>query len=148
MVNEKTRPGGVLAYTFRTLGKPLQAFPQLRFRYDRTFIPPYGTTDTIGQHGGIETGDMNFNDGTYVLQKYHRLAVCAVSRRAFPICAMQTKPDSASWHATAHVVVDARGKIAHDTLTNLGPRIGFAYRLGKRRSFGPPVEFSTITGLR
>jgi hypothetical protein len=29
-------------------------------------------------------------------------------------------------------VVDPSGKIAHDTLTNFGPRVGFAYRLGNR----------------
>src|SRR5260370_24196294 len=32
----------------------------------------------------------------------------------------------------AHVVVDPGGKIAHDTLTNLGPRIGLAYRLREK----------------
>jgi len=26
-------------------------------RYDYTFIPPYGQESTVGEHGGIETGE-------------------------------------------------------------------------------------------
>jgi hypothetical protein len=91
-------------------------------RYDRTFIPPYGTNATIGQQGGIETGDYDFSNGTYVLQKLP--PPCSVRGFAPCIPGNGTLP--------AHVVVDSRGKIAHDTLTNFGPRIGFAYRLGGR----------------
>src|SRR5258708_15249657 len=91
-------------------------------RYDRTFIPPYGTNATIGQQGGIETGDYDFSKGTYVIQKL--LPRCTVRGFAPCIPGNGTLP--------AHVVVDPRGKIAHDTLTNFGPRVGFAYRLGSR----------------
>ena len=28
----------------------------LGLRYDRTFIPPYGREETVGQNGGIEAG--------------------------------------------------------------------------------------------
>ena len=133
-VNEKTRPGGVMSLYVQDSWK---ATPRLSlnfgFRYDRTFIPPYGTTDTIGQHGGIETGDMNFNDGTYVLQKVP--PPCSV--RGFAPCIPDMRDANGNLIAPpgtlpAHVVVDPRGKIAHDTLTNLGPRIGFAYRLGEK----------------
>src|SRR6266851_4495981 len=122
-VHETTRPGGVLSLFIQDSWK---AAPKLTFnfglRYDRTFIPPYGTNATIGQQGGIETGDFDFSSGTYVLQKLP--PPCSVRGFAPCIPGDGTLP--------AHVVVDPRGKIAHDTLTNLGPRIGFAYRLGEK----------------
>jgi hypothetical protein len=122
-VHETTRPGGLMSLFIQDSWK---ATPKLAFnfglRYDRTFIPPYGTNATIGQQGGIETGDYDFSNGTYVLQKLP--PPCSV--RGFAPCI----PGNGS--LPAHVVVDPRGKIAHDTLTNLGPRVGFAYRLENR----------------
>jgi hypothetical protein len=118
-VSETTRPGGVLSAFVQDTWK---ASPKLTInvglRYDLTLIPPYGTDSTIGKNGGIETGDMDFSNGTYVLQKVP--PSCA--QRGFAPCIPGdgTLPD--------HVVVDPRGKIAHDTFTNLGPRVGFAYR--------------------
>jgi hypothetical protein len=88
-------------------------------RYDRTFQPPYGTNATIGQNGGIETGEDNFNNGTYIIQK---LPPSCDSRGHAPcIPGDGTLP--------AHVVVSPNGKIYHDTKTNFGPRLGLAYRL-------------------
>src|SRR6266851_9011054 len=122
-VHETTRPGGVMSLFVQDSWK---ASPKLTFnfglRYDRTFIPPYGTNATIGQQGGIETGDYDFTTGNYVLQKLP--PPCTVRGFAPCIPGNGTLP--------AHVVVDPRGKIAHDTLTNFGPRVGFAYRLGGR----------------
>jgi len=122
-VHETTRPGGVMSLFIQDSWK---ATPKLAFnfglRYDRTFIPPYGTNATIGQQGGIETGDFDFSNGTYVLQKLP--PPCSVRGFAPCIPGNGTLP--------AHVVVDPRGKIAHDTLTNFGPRVGFAYRLENR----------------
>ena len=125
-VHETTRPGGVLSLFIQDSWK---AAPKLTFnfglRYDRTFIPPYGTNATIGQQGGIETGDFDFSSGTYVLQKLP--PPCSVRGFAPCIPGDGTLP--------AHVVVDPRGKIARDTPTNFGPRVGFAYRLGNRTVF-------------
>jgi hypothetical protein len=122
-VHETTRPGGLMSLYIQDSWK---ATSKLAFnfglRYDRTFIPPYGTNATIGQQGGIETGDIDFSNGTYVIQKLP--PPCNVRGFAPCIPGDGTLP--------AHVVVDPRGKIAHDTLTNFGPRIGFAYRLGNR----------------
>ena len=122
-VHETTRPGGLMSLYIQDSWK---ATSKLAFnfglRYDRTFIPPYGTNATIGQQGGIETGDIDFSNGTYVIQKLP--PPCTVRGFAPCIPGDGTLP--------AHVVVDPRGKIAHDTLTNFGPRIGFAYRLGNR----------------
>src|SRR5216683_1239628 len=130
-VHETTRPGGVMSLFVQDSWK---ASPKLTFnfglRYARTFIPPYGTNATIGQQGGIETGDYDFTTGNYVLQKLP--PPCSVRGFAPCIPGDGTLP--------AHVVVDPRGQIAHDTTTNWGPRIGIAYRLGSktaiRSSFG------------
>ena len=68
-VEETTRPGGLFSAFFQDSWK---ATPHLTLnyglRYDLTLIPPYGTQATIGLQGGIETGDVNFANGTYVLQ--------------------------------------------------------------------------------
>jgi hypothetical protein len=122
-VHETTRPGGLMSLYIQDSWK---ATSKLAFnfglRYDRTFIPPYGTNATIGQQGGIETGDIDFSNGTYIVQQLP--PPCTVRGFAPCIPGNGTLP--------AHVVVDPRGKIAHDTLTNFGPRVGFAYRLGNR----------------
>jgi hypothetical protein len=122
-VHETTRPGGLMSLFIQDSWKTTPKLTlNFGLRYDRTFIPPYGTNATIGQQGGIETGDYDFSNGTYVLQKLP--PPCSVRGFAPCIPGNGTLP--------AHVVVDSRGKIAHDTLTNFGPRIGFAYRLGGR----------------
>jgi hypothetical protein len=130
-VHETTRPGGVMSFFFQDSWK---FTPKLTInyglRYDRSFLPPYGTDQTIGQNGGIETGAIDFNSGNYVIQK---LPPSCDERQHSPcIPGDGTLP--------AHVVVDPRGKIYHDTTKNFGPRIGLAYRLGQktaiRASFG------------
>ena len=119
-VLEKERAGGVLSAFVQDSWK---ATPRLTFnvglRYDATFLPAYGTDDTVGQQGGIETGDVDFTNGTYVLQKLP--PPCSVRGHAPCIPGDGTLPD--------HVVVDPRGKIADNTYTNVGPRFGFAFRL-------------------
>jgi Carboxypeptidase regulatory-like domain len=122
-VDETTRPGGVMDFFVQDAWK---ATPKLTInaglRYDYTFIPPYGTNATIGKQGGIETGDINFNNGTYVLQK---LPPSCASRGFAPcIPGDGTLP--------ANVVVDPRGKIAHNVGDNFGPRLGLSYRLGDK----------------
>ena len=119
-VNETERPGGVFGGYFQDSWKALPKLTvNIGMRYDLTFIPPYGTNATIGQQGGIETGDVDFGNGTYVLQKLP--PACSVRGHAPCIPGDGSLPD--------HVVLDPRGKIAHDVYTNLGPRFGFAYQL-------------------
>jgi hypothetical protein len=127
-VNEQTRFGGVMSWFLQDSWK---ATPRLTvnagLRYDLTFIPPYGTNATIGQEGGIETGDIDFSNGTYIVQKLP--PPCSV--RGFAPCI----PDIVGQPAgtlPAHVVVDPRGKIAHNDSKNFGPRFGLAYRLGDK----------------
>ncbi|QNI31881.1 carboxypeptidase regulatory-like domain-containing protein [Alloacidobacterium dinghuense] len=117
-VDETTRPGGLLSVFGEDSWKVTPKFTlNFGLRYDYTFIPPYGTNATIGQQGGIETGDMDFGNGTYVVQKLP--PPCSVRGHAPCIPGDGTLPD--------HVVVDPRGKIAHNVGTNFGPRLGFAY---------------------
>jgi hypothetical protein len=123
-VNEKTRPGGVMDFFLQDSWKATSKLTvNGGLRYDYSFLPPYGTDDTIGQQGGIETGDMNFANGTYVLQKLP--PTCA--SRGFAPCI-----PNASGQLPAHVVVDPRGKIAHNFTGNWGPRLGLSYRLGEK----------------
>lgn len=121
-VNETTRPGGVMDFFLQDSWKVTSKLTvNAGLRYDYSFIPPYGTNATIGQHGGIETGDMNFANGTYVLQKVP--PTCVI--RGFAPCI----PDP-NGQLPAHVVIDPRGKIAHNFTGNWGPRLGLSYRLG------------------
>jgi len=69
-VNETERPGGVLSAFAQDSWKATKNLTlNFGLRYDLTFIPAYGTDATIGQQGGIETGDMDLTNGVYVLQK-------------------------------------------------------------------------------
>ncbi len=139
-VHETTRPGGVMAFYFQDSWKATPRLTvNLGLRYDLTLITPYGKENTVGQHGGIETGDMDFNNGTYVLQKLP--PACSVRGFAPCIPGDGTLP--------AHVVVDPRGKIAHNTTTNWGPRLGLAYRLDNnttlRAMFG--IYYDNFSGV-
>jgi hypothetical protein len=119
-VNETERPGGVLS----AFGQDTwRATPHLTvnfgLRYDITFIPPYGTNAEIGKQGGPETGDMDFSNGTYIVQKVP--GACSVLGKAPCIPGNGALP--------AHVIASSNGKIAHNTYTNIGPRIGFSYQM-------------------
>jgi hypothetical protein len=122
-VNETTRPGGVMDFFLQDSWKATSRLTvNIGLRYDYSFLPAYGTSATVGQQGGIETGDMNFANGTYVLQDVP--PTCA--SRGFAPCI----PGDGT--LPAHVVVDPRGKIAHNVPDNFGPRFGMSYRLGDR----------------
>ena len=119
-VNITERPGGIMGFYFQDNWKVTQRLTlNLGLRYDRTFVPGYGTEATVGQQGSIETGDMNFNDGTYILQQVP--PTCASRGHAPCIPGNGTLP--------ANVVVSPNGKVLHDTTTNFGPRFGLAYRI-------------------
>ena len=119
-VHETTRWGGVMGFYLQDSWKATPRLTvNLGLRYDRTFDPPYGTNATIGQNGGIETGEDDFNNGTYIIQKLPP----SCNSRGFAPCI----PGDGT--LPAHVVVSPTGKIYHDTTTNWGPRVGLAYRL-------------------
>lgn len=91
-------------------------------RYDVTYIPHLGSDKTVGINGGPEAGDYDFSNGTYILQKVPPL--CSVRGHA------PCMPGDGS--LPAHVVIDPRGTISHNVYDNLGPRFGFAYKLGEK----------------
>lgn len=128
-INITERPGGIMSFYVQDSWKLTSRLTaSYGLRYDRTFIPPYGKEDTVGQQGSIETGDYDFNNGTYILQ----VAPPSCDERGHAPCLPAGLPE--------HVVISPDKKIMHDTTTNWGPRFGLAYRLNDktaiRGSFG------------
>jgi len=115
----ETRFGGVMS---EFVQDSWRATPKLTInaglRYDVTFYPPMGTSKQIGVDGGPETGDVDFNNGTYIIQKLP--PIC--SARGFAPCLPGTGA------LPAHVVVSPNDKILHTDWGNVGPHLGFAYR--------------------
>lgn len=142
-VNEKTRPGGLFSGFFQDSWKVNSKLTvNYGVRYDLTLIPPYGTKDTFGQQGGIETGDPDYSSGTYILQ--YPPPPCTVRGTApcIPTIMLDASGNAVACNPATqsclppgtlppHVVVDPRGRISHNTYTNVGPHLGFAYRLGQ-----------------
>ncbi len=118
-VDEIERPGGVLSAYLQDSWK---ATPRLTLnyglRYDYTFMPAYGTNATIGKNGGIETGDMDWDNGIYIVQKVPPPCSATVFAPCIPGGVL---PD--------HVWASPNDKISHNVHTNFGPRVGFAYKL-------------------
>jgi hypothetical protein len=117
-VNITERPGGVMGlYVQDQIRVNDRLTMNIGLRYDRTFIPAYGKEDTVGTQGSPETGDFDFTNGVYIVQKLP--PSCAVRGHAPCIPGGVLPP---------HVVVSPDGKILHDTKTNFGPRLGLIYR--------------------
>ena len=121
-VNEQEQPGGLLSAFLQDSWKASRRLTlNYGLRYDYPFLPRYGTNATIGQHGGPETGDMDFGNGTFIVQK--RPPLCSV--RGFAPCI----PDNAD---LTHVVFSPNGRITHNVHTNYGPRFGFAFKVNDK----------------
>ena len=91
-------------------------------RYDRTFIPTAGTDD----HNNNFAGDMNYLNGTYILQRSAPPCSSGVTKGG---CIPTPAGAPAGW-LPPNVVLAEGGKVWHDTTKNFQPRLGFAYRLG------------------
>jgi Carboxypeptidase regulatory-like domain len=118
-VNEQERPGGVLSGFLQDSWKVTRKLTvNYGLRYDYPFLPRYGTAATVGQEGGPESGEMDWDTGNWLIQQLPPL--CSI--RGFAPCIPGTG-------LPAHVVVSPNGKITHNTNTNYGPRLGFAYKI-------------------
>lgn len=91
----------------------------LGVRYDVALWPIYGSV----QAGNQFVGNMNLNNGTYILAAVPQS--CSVTGAA---------PCIPGGQLPAHVVVTPfkNGRIYHNNYDNIQPRIGLAYRLGSR----------------
>jgi hypothetical protein len=118
------RPGGIAnAYLQDSWKMTRNLTINYGIRYDRSVIPAFGTDASIGLQGSIETGEFDFNNGDYVIQKLPPL--CSVRGHA-PCLPSATLP--------AHVRVATGSKILHGSKDNISPRFGFAYRVNDKMS--------------
>ena len=118
-VNEEERPGGVLSGFLQDSWKVTRKLAvNYGLRYDYPFLPRYGTAATVGQEGGPESGEMDWDTGNWLIQQLPPL--CSVRGHA---------PCIPGTGLPAHVVVSPNGKITHNVHTNFGPRLGFAYKI-------------------
>lgn len=107
----ETRPGGVMSEFVQDSWRATSKLTiNVGLRYDLTFNPPMGTDKQIGVNGGPETGDVDFNNGTYIIQKLP--PPCSVRGFAPCIPGYGTLPPN--------VVMSPNDKILHDTYTNIG----------------------------
>jgi hypothetical protein len=88
----------------------------LGLRYDVTFIPVYGND----KEKSNTTGDIDFNNGTYIIQKMVPACSSTVGAPCIPGGALP-----------AHVVItpQSNNAIFHNSYDNWQPRVGAAYRL-------------------
>ena len=105
----------VQGYYFQDQWKPTNKLTvNLGIRYDLTMIPYPGEVSD----GSIYDGDLNLNNGTYILAKQPPNCSAVSSGPCIPGTAL---PD--------HVVLSPSSYIQKNTYNNVSPRLGLAYRL-------------------
>jgi hypothetical protein len=129
--------GGVMGLYFQDQWQATKKLAiNVGLRYDRTFIPAYGTAAANNWY----VGNVDFNTGTYVV--LHTPQACAVTKAAPCI-------PTADGSLPANVVASPDGKFLHDATMNFQPRIGLAYRLfpktAIRAGFG--IVFDNYAGV-
>jgi hypothetical protein len=126
----ETRPGGVMSEFIQDSWRATSKLTiNSGLRYDLTFNTPNGPNSLIGVEGGPETGDVDFNNGTYIVQLLPPLC----SARGFAPC-IPANPldDSGPGGLPANVVVSPNDKIMQNTYNNVGPHLGFALKVTDR----------------
>lgn len=118
---EKERRGGVFSVFGEDSWKTTNRLTlNYGLRYDITLPPPFGTLSTVGQQGGIQTGDIDFHNGTYILNfpappcSSTVFAPCIPGGPALPANVIEGPSDH---------------NIMRTNFDNFGPRLGFAYQL-------------------
>ena len=130
--------GAYLADSWRVTNK---LTVNLGLRYDLTLMPIYGSI----KDGNGFTGDLNFNNGTYILTNLPPM--CAATNPVPPCIpfgigpgGMNPQPGQSYLPANVVVTPHANGAIFQNDLANFQPRIGFAYELSHttvlRAAFG------------
>ncbi len=117
-VHETEHGGWIDGFYFQDQWKATNKLTvNLGLRYDLTLVPIYGNN----QENTDTTGDINFNDGTYVLQKMP--PACNAPSVVAPCIPGGTLP--------AHVVITPHSNhaIFSNHTDNWAPRVGLAYRL-------------------
>jgi outer membrane receptor protein involved in Fe transport len=115
--------GGVVGFYLQDSWKATSRLTvNMGLRYDRTLIPTAGTDD----HNNNFAGDMNYLNGTYILQRAAPPCGSGVTKGG---CIPTPAGAPAGWLPPNVVLADG-GKVWHDTTKNFQPRLGFAYRLG------------------
>ena len=117
-VHETLHDGWVNGFSFQDQWKTTDRLTiNMGIRYDYTLVPWYGQQSDRSW----SSGDLNLNNGTYVIE--HNAPACSATVFA-PCIPGGTLP--------AHVVVSPNGKIIQSNFDNIQPRLGIAYRLGKK----------------
>jgi Carboxypeptidase regulatory-like domain/TonB dependent receptor len=91
----------------------------LGLRYDFTINPREGRASD----GSDITGNFDFNNGTYVLQKPAPPCPAVIPPNTLP------PPCIPGGVLPAHVVIAKNGKVVNDVYDNVQPRVGVAYRI-------------------
>jgi hypothetical protein len=123
----ETRPGGVMSGFVQDSWRATSRLTiNAGLRYDLTLNPPNGPNSLVGVNGGPESGNVDFNNGTYVVQKLPPL--CSV--RGVAPCIPDGGPGPGG--LPAHVVVSPNNKLMHNTYDNIGPHFGFTFKVTDR----------------
>jgi outer membrane receptor protein involved in Fe transport len=123
-VHETEHGGWIDGFYIQDQWKPTDKLSvNLGLRYDTTIMPVYGNE----QENTDTTGDVDFNNGTYVLQKM--VPPCNPPSVVAPCIPVSSY--AAAGSLPAHVVIDPNSN--HKTFANFTdnwqPRVGIAYRL-------------------
>ena len=101
-------------------------------RYDLTFLPPFGLASDQTE----DVGNLNLNNGTYVLQF-----------DPGPCTTLVLAPCIPGGLPQPYISVSPNGKVFQNQPDNIQPRFGGAYAVNAKTAVQPPLELFLIIGL-